>query len=102
MGSIQDRRSKHDEPIFRPAGTFFRFKNGWTVSIEDSNPNSIDNFDVKISSATYHAVTFAPNNDPCLRKVDADRLVDILATVRSFTAEVEADTAAEQIAKLTA
>jgi hypothetical protein len=102
MGSIQDRRSKADEPIFRPAGTFFRFKNGWTVSIEDSNPNSIDHFDVKISTATYHAVTFAPNNDTALRKIDADRLVDILATVRSFTPEVEAATAAKQIAKLTA
>ena len=102
MGSIQDRRSKHDEPIFRPAGTHFRFKNGWTVSIEDSNPNSIDNFDVKISSATYHAVTFGPTNDPCLRKVDADHLVQILSAVKSFTAEVEAENASELIAKLPA
>jgi len=102
MGSIQDRRNKADEPIFRPAGTFFRFKNGWTVSIEDSNPNSIDNFDVKISSATYHAVTFPPNNDPSLRKVDADRLVGILTAVKSFTAETEAENASELIGKLTA
>lgn len=99
MGSIQDRRSKQAEPIFRPAGTHFRFKNGWTVSIEDSNPNSIENFDVKISSATYHAVTFGPNNDPCLRKVDADRLVELLSTVKSFTADTEAEKAASLICK---
>jgi len=102
MGSIQDRRAKADEPIFRPAGTYFRFKNGWTVSIEDSNPNSIEHFDLKISSATYRPVTFAPNNDPALRKVDADRLVGILTAVKSFTDETEAEAASELIGKLPA
>ena len=97
MGSIQDRRSKNDEPIFRPAGTHFRFKNGWTVSIEDSDPNSIDHFDVKVSSAMYHALAFGPKCDPSLRKVDADQLASVLATVKAFTAETDEASASAQI-----
>jgi len=102
MGSIQDRRSKQDEPIFRPAGTYFRFKNGWTVSIEDSDPNSIDHFDIKVSSAAYHQLTFGPKCDPSLRKVDADLLVPILATVKAFTADTNEESASAQICKATA
>jgi len=101
MGSIQDRRSKHDEPIFRPAGTYFRFKNGWTVSIEDSDPNSIDHFDIKVSSAAYHPLAFGPKCDPSLRKVDADQLVSILATVKALAAEIDEQSASAQICKVT-
>jgi hypothetical protein len=100
MGEDHERRRQREDRIFRPAGTHFLFKNEWGVSIEESDPNSIELFDVRVHTATYATLTFSPGAITTLRKVNADQLAQVLARVSSFNTGISSEQASESIAEL--
>jgi hypothetical protein len=100
MGADHERRRQRDTTIFRPAGTHFLFKNEWGVSIEESDPNSIEFFEVRVHTNTYSTLTFAPGGAAVLRKVNADQLAQVLAKVSSFQAGITGEQASDIISAL--
>jgi len=96
MGTFADRRHVKDVP-FHPAGTHFRFKNGWIVSMLANEPISADLFEVHIYDPLYHALQFGKDG-VALRKVGPDALAKVLALVQ--TLGTEAVGVAEQITAL--
>jgi hypothetical protein len=102
MGEAHERRRQRDERIFRPAGTHFLFKNEWGVSIEESDPNSIELFDVRVHTAAYSTLTFSPGAATTLHKVNADQLAQILARVSSFAPGIASEAASDSIVELVA
>jgi hypothetical protein len=100
MGDGSERRRRGDNTIFRPAGTHFLFKNEWGVSIEESDPNSIELFEVRVHTNTYSTLTFGPSGATTLHKVNADQLAQVLARVSSFNSSVSSEQASEFIAEL--
>jgi hypothetical protein len=87
MGTFADRRHVKEVP-FRPAGTHFRFKNGWIVSMLANEPISADLYEVHIYDPLYHALKFGKEG-VALHKVGPDALAKVLALVQTFDGENE-------------
>jgi hypothetical protein len=100
MGDERERRRQHENAIFRPAGTHFRFKNEWGVSIEESDPNTIELFEVRVYTSAYNTLTFGPTGAAVLHKVSADQLAQLLAKVSSFYPGTTNEQASDSIAAL--
>jgi hypothetical protein len=103
MGTIDDRRQTHETAGFRSAGTHFQFNNGWLIRLLVNEPASTKLlYEVSIYDPDYRALTFGPEAEASLSKVDSDNVALILSAVRSFGAATKREKTAEYLANLVA